>query len=41
MQPFDIIYAQSDFEKVMTCRTTKNEINFDTALSGTWEGIKL
>lgn len=41
VQPFDIIYAQSDFEKVMTCRTTKNEINFDTALSGTWEGIKL
>lgn len=41
VQPFDIIYAQSDFEKVMTCRTKKNEINFDTALSGTWEGIKL
>lgn len=41
VQPFDIIYAQSDFERIMTCRTTKNEINFDTALSGTWEGIKL
>ena len=41
VQPFDIIYIETDFEKYVTARTTKNTISFGSGMTGTWEGIKL
>lgn len=41
VQPFDVIYLETDFEKFVTARTTKNTISFGTGMTGTWEGVKL